>query len=267
MQKPRFDTSIWIYLSLAFGISWIAYFVQQNTGPSQWNEALRTVVEFGPSIAGVLATYYVARLLGVGQLFRKLLPDPAHARWIAVALVLPFAVIVVSVIIRGFFQPALLEPEAASGTEVLSIYGTLLVTRTFLGGGLGEELGWRGFLLPALLPKFGPFQASLLIGFIHGAWHFPAYGVGTIFFVGFTVSMAFITTWLYHKCDGNLFPIVLLHANGNATLSLSERVFPGMDNDLGFVFITFLLWAFVASKIAQRAELFRNDVPVIDPRF
>lgn len=266
MNNPRFGPSIWLYLSLAFGISWTAYFVQQNTGPSQWNELLRLIVKFGPSIAGVIATFYVAKLAGLGQLFRNLIPNPAHARWIAIAMLLPLAVIVVSVMIRGLFQPALLEPEQASVSQVLSIYGTLLVTRFFLGGGLGEELGWRGFLLPALLPHFGPFQASLLIGFVHGIWHFPAYGVGTIFFLGFTVSMAFITTWLYHKCDGNLFPVVLLHANGNATLSLSERIFPGMDNDLGFVFITFLLWAFVASRIAQRAELFRNDVPVIDPR-
>lgn len=266
MNNPRFKLSVGIYLALAFGISWSAYYVQQNLGPSPWNETLRLTVKFGPSIAGIIATIFAAKWLGLTRLLANLIPDPTHWRWIAVAWALPFGVIAVSVMIRGLFQPDLLIPDQSSFAEILPLYGALLATRFFLGGGLGEELGWRGFLLPALLPSFGPFQASLLIGFAHGMWHFPAYGVATIFFVAFTVSMAFIATWLYHKCDGNLFPVVLLHANGNATLSLSEQLFPGMDNDLGFVFITFLLWAFIATKITQRAPLFKTDVPLFEPK-
>ncbi len=37
---------------------------------------------------------------------------------------------------------------------------------------LGEELGWRGFLLPKLLP-LGQWQAILLSGAIWGLWHAP----------------------------------------------------------------------------------------------
>ncbi|MCX6049755.1 MAG: CPBP family intramembrane metalloprotease [Chloroflexi bacterium] len=37
---------------------------------------------------------------------------------------------------------------------------------------LGEEIGWRGYLLPKLLP-LGPVRAALLGGFLHGLWHLP----------------------------------------------------------------------------------------------
>ncbi|MEZ4869438.1 MAG: type II CAAX endopeptidase family protein [Caldilineaceae bacterium] len=37
---------------------------------------------------------------------------------------------------------------------------------------LGEEIGWRGYLLPHLLP-LGRVRAVLLSGLLHGVWHLP----------------------------------------------------------------------------------------------
>lgn len=37
---------------------------------------------------------------------------------------------------------------------------------------LGEEIGWRGYLLPHMLP-LGRTRALLLSGFLHGVWHLP----------------------------------------------------------------------------------------------
>ena len=38
---------------------------------------------------------------------------------------------------------------------------------------MGEELGLRGFALPRLQERMPPFQASLVIGALWGAWHLP----------------------------------------------------------------------------------------------
>ena len=40
---------------------------------------------------------------------------------------------------------------------------------------LGEELGWRGFLLPRLAARQGPLRASLVVGLLWGLWHLPAF--------------------------------------------------------------------------------------------
>jgi membrane protease YdiL (CAAX protease family) len=42
-----------------------------------------------------------------------------------------------------------------------------------LMGGIGEEIGWRGYMLPHLL-KLGATPALLISGFAHGLFHLPA---------------------------------------------------------------------------------------------
>ena len=42
---------------------------------------------------------------------------------------------------------------------------------------MGEELGWRGFLLPKLLP-IGQWKAILVSGLIWGFWHAPVIAQG-----------------------------------------------------------------------------------------
>ena len=51
----------------------------------------------------------------------------------------------------------------------LSDYGTLVFL--IILGSCGEELGWRGFMLPQLLKKHSLFTSSLLIGIFWGIWH------------------------------------------------------------------------------------------------
>jgi hypothetical protein len=46
--------------------------------------------------------------------------------------------------------------------------------------GLGEEIGWRGFLLPRLM-SFGKTKAYIILGIIWGFWHLPLITVGFIY--------------------------------------------------------------------------------------
>jgi hypothetical protein len=41
----------------------------------------------------------------------------------------------------------------------------------------GEEWGWRGFLLPRLMP-LGKLKAYLILGVIWGLWHAPMIAIG-----------------------------------------------------------------------------------------
>ncbi len=62
----------------------------------------------------------------------------------------------------GFEMPAWLMP-------LLALF--LIVTNSVTVS-LGEELGWRGYLLPNLT-SFGAWQAALLSGLLWGIWHLP----------------------------------------------------------------------------------------------
>lgn len=89
---------------------------------------------------------------------------------------------------------------------------------------LGEEWGWRGWLLP-YLERFGTFRALLLSGVIWGIWHAPFTLRGYNYpelgawaapaFVGFCVIAGVLLGWtrLY---SGSVWPAVFAHAAINA---------------------------------------------------
>ena len=90
---------------------------------------------------------------------------------------------------------------------------------------LGEEIGWRGFLFPLLLQRFGFAKASLITGAIWAVWHYPgiiwggynADGPLFLALVNFTVMLigvSVIAGWLVLK-TGSLWSGVILHASHN----------------------------------------------------
>ena len=252
---------VWFFLLLAFGISWTAFFVRRAFSLPEIAGPLRLIIKYGPSLAGLIAAYHFSRLAGVLGILRRLVPARDDIKWILFAVLLPVAVIGIALPIRTLFSDFSLTSADLPVSELLGIYGSLLAARFFVGGGLGEELGWRGFMLPALQPRFGPLHASLIIGVFHGLWHFPAYSFGVLFLTGFTIAMAIIATWMYNHSKGSLFPIALLHANGNATFQFVDKAFPSLDNETGFALIAFLLWVVIAVMLAWRSKMFRIDDP------
>jgi uncharacterized protein len=90
---------------------------------------------------------------------------------------------------------------------------------------LGEEIGWRGFLIPELAKRMSFTKLSLLSGIIWTAWHVPLlffadYNVGTNrwYALGCStvslVSLSFILAWLRLK-SASLWTPTLFHASHN----------------------------------------------------
>jgi peptide/nickel transport system ATP-binding protein len=44
-----------------------------------------------------------------------------------------------------------------------------------VGGPLGEEFGWRGYLLPAIAARLGWRWAGLVVGVLWGVWYLPLF--------------------------------------------------------------------------------------------
>lgn len=72
--------------------------------------------------------------------------------------------------------------------DILDLVASIVIVA--LMGGIGEEIGWRGYLLPHL-QKLGLRAALLISGLLHGAFHLPA----------------ILGTSLYHS-DGN--PLIVI---------------------------------------------------------
>src|ERR1700678_576046 len=90
---------------------------------------------------------------------------------------------------------------------------------------LGEEIGWRGFLVPELAKRFSFTTTALISGCIWSLWHYPIlifadYNSGTPAWYGLTcftvmvVAISFVFAWMRLK-SGSLWTGVLLHASHN----------------------------------------------------
>jgi membrane protease YdiL (CAAX protease family) len=90
---------------------------------------------------------------------------------------------------------------------------------------LGEEIGWRGFLVPELSNVTSYTKTSLLSGAIWAIWHYPLlifgnYNEGTPPLYGMTcftvmvISISFVFTWFRLKSN-SLWTGVMLHASHN----------------------------------------------------
>jgi membrane protease YdiL (CAAX protease family) len=102
---------------------------------------------------------------------------------------------------------------------------------------LGEELGWRGFLLPHLLP-LGQGKAIVLSGVIWGLWHAPAIlqglnyptqpVLGVFFMIVFCVLSGTLMSWLFLRTKSPWAP-ALAHGAGNAVAGLPMLFLSGVD--------------------------------------
>lgn len=116
-------------------------------------------------------------------------------------------------------RPALVTILA--GIPALATVGVI----ASLARALGEEIGWRGFLLPRLIRVLGYGGGCLVGGVIWAAWHYPAillfgYGAGTapwfemLCFTIMVVATTYILGWLRMR-SGSLWPCAMLHASHN----------------------------------------------------
>lgn len=96
---------------------------------------------------------------------------------------------------------------------------------------LGEELGWRGFLVPELSKSVGWKKAGWISGIIWGIWHLPgiisgqyaANGTPVWFqlfcFLILVISTAVILAWLRMKSN-SIWPAAVLHATHNGVIQM-----------------------------------------------
>jgi membrane protease YdiL (CAAX protease family) len=108
----------------------------------------------------------------------------------------------------------------------------------------GEEFGWRGYLLPKLLP-LGTQRAVLLQGLVWGIWYLPMiamgyeYGLhypgfpwlGMLVFLLFTISNGTFLAWVMLRGE-SVWPAVIGHAAIDGIATISLLVLQGNPNPL-----------------------------------
>lgn len=121
------------------------------------------------------------------------------------------------------------EVHSGATSKLIAFSATLGVLRRCLSA-LGEEIGWRGFLVPQLSRLVAFPKVALLSGLIWSVWHYPVVIFGgynaqtsTWFalpcFTTMVIAMSVILAWLRLK-SGSVWPCMVFHASHNLFVAL-----------------------------------------------
>lgn len=153
-----------------------------------------------------------------------------NLKYLAIAYITPLLYILIPYGIAIAVGLVTLDSDAVSELGLVELFQSLIVNILILCIlVLGEEIGWRGFLLPQLCKVTTFAKASTIVGIFWILVHFPIFifadynaGGTPLFFrlASFAIlafSVNIVINWLRIK-SGSLWTAVLLHATHNSFL-------------------------------------------------
>jgi uncharacterized protein len=142
-------------------------------------QPLTLIVGYGFVAASILATAVVSGRAGVVTLLRRFLIWRVGWKWYAAALFLPLFLFLTGLSLK--FAITRVPPDF-NNVFARNLFGQnanlwLFLIPFFLINVLinGEEIGWRGYVLPRLQSRHSALVSSLIIGVIWGLWHIPKF--------------------------------------------------------------------------------------------
>jgi membrane protease YdiL (CAAX protease family) len=245
LSRPKQKSALFLFFLLAFIFTWANWIPQALVSRGYLHigvpKFLAFLAGYGPALAAIITIAIFKGAAGLKNLSRRLILWKVGIGWHMVALLLPLVMD-----LAAFGLHMVFDSDAVSTSTLQSLQTTLsqstfwidflmLAIMFTLGfDGLGEELGWRGFALPALLVNYKALAASLILGFFWILWHLPyALTLNSAmsgqpfysFIPGMLVS-AILFTWIFNNTKGSILLSILFHASNNITYNLLPKLFP-----------------------------------------
>jgi hypothetical protein len=225
---------------------------------------------FGPMLAAIIMRLFVSReglrgSLGVRQ----------PSKYYLTAIFAPILFITVICLIMALIGAARFAlPEEEMPVYILPVLALLLVPESIVA--FGEEYGWRGYLLPRLMP-LGEIKASLILGVVWALWHTPVLLAGVLYggnnfwlalptFV-FTVTMStFAYTWLGRASHHSSMLASIFHGSTNwfvnkAAIFLVSGSLLSFGLAMGLGWMLIVLTVYGVMKRSPQVELEQRNSP------
>jgi hypothetical protein len=205
------------FFVLAYVLTWAAW-LPMLTRPDDW-QWLHYLGALGPAIAGIVLIAHESGRAGLASLGRRVVRAPA--RWVLLAVGLPFALFGVGAAISAALgQPVV--PGHFLGSKEYGDVGLMLIPIEVFFFGYGEEVGWRGYALDALRSNGrSNYAATTVLSMFWAGWHLPLFfyehGLATLTLVlvpGWLLSLLFggyLTTFLFRSSGNSLLVAAFFH--------------------------------------------------------
>lgn len=221
LKQCRYQSAV-CFVLLAYALSWAievpAFLQTRGLLHLRVSNGLQTLAQLCPAIAALLTAGWFHR--AAVTLLASVVRVRASLRWYALAILLPWATQTLAMLlyrVSGYDRPVL-GPW----------YQVPLLTAALAVFSLGEELGWRGFLLPNLLELCSPLAATGWTALLWGLWHLPFYfarradgaqtGLVYLLFMAGIFPVSALFTFLYLNTR-SVFLCALLHGAFNSGAS------------------------------------------------
>lgn len=180
---------------------------------------------WGFIVAALLMTWLTLGRTAVGQLLRRYLMWRVRWTWYLALLIIPAAQVLGVFLNAAFtgtpadFSKVIADQLRPSGFSRLAFVIPFFLIDVIANG---EEIGWRGYVLPRLQAKHTALAAALITGVIWGLWHLPKFlnhwdwTYFALFMID-TTAKSVLLAWIYNGTRGSLLLVVLTHAAWNTS--------------------------------------------------
>lgn len=212
-----------LLLAMVFGFA-PALAVSAGLLPSAWIQ----LGALSSSLAAIVLVVIEGRKGGLRELLSRALIWRVGVQWWILAL---FFMIVPSV--AALYLYHLLGGPAVDWSGLQPLY-TVVPSFVFLtiAAGIGEEFGWRGFLLPRIQTRHNALVSGLIVGVAWATWHVPMFFIeGTsqyehrlaggllpaiLGYAFFVIAQSVQFTWLFNNTKGSVLLASVFHGASNA---------------------------------------------------
>ena len=195
-----------LFLGLTFFLTWTLEFALMANGglANGYSIFVLSAVMLMPAIS-VVATRLITK-----EGFKDFGLKP-HVRgnvryyliaWFGPALLIALGALIYFLLFPSQFDPTMSQMAslyAAQGvslpeSSLFTIFITQLAMGIFIGPLIniittsGEEIGWRGYLLPKLMEMYSPRVSIVISGIIWGLWHAPIIAMGHNYGTGYPTA-------------------------------------------------------------------------------
>lgn len=217
----RLRVAMAIFVIVTFGFSWLAWLPLVFAKPTSVMPWYFYVGSMGPAV-GALAATLILRADGGPRIWvRRTFSVTGIGKALAVVIVSIILYVGIGVLVEQMATGSLERISTVGLTSKLPGASAALVAMVWLlTFGLGEEVGWRGWLMPTLAGRFGFIRASLLVAAAWLIWHLPQFifnpgfrsmGWAAIGWIIALVAGSFWLGWLAMLGRWSIVPVVLFH--------------------------------------------------------
>ena len=299
---------ILIFIAFVLVVSWAVVLVVQQSG----------MMDTNPNGGMMIANYIIITLPALANIFTRLVTKEGWQnlklwpkiksgwKFYLAAWLLPLLATIVGGGLFYLISPQSFDPNLSQVKQAFAavpglveqpwvaftiiVVQTMLVTMLINGiASIGEEFGWRAYLLQKLMVLFsgsedeaanspsarmtGARRSALLVGLIWGVWHFPLFYLGSaltfpfvLIYVVYTCSASVLLSWVALRSGSvwpasighgmlngtSVFPTLLANATANPLLGPGPTGLIGM---LGYVILALVL---LLNRKAFAGDTFAN---------